>query len=132
MRLLDGLKITEYVQLVKNIFKMNETDLQMHVVNYIRMQYPKARFCASLGGIRTSISQARKAKKTGYWAGFPDLQICEPNHLYHGLFIEIKTEKGRATASQKQWIKALNERGYKAIICKGFSECKEQLDNYLI
>ena len=42
---------------------MNETDLQTHVVNYIRMQYPKARFCASLGGIRTSISQARKAKK---------------------------------------------------------------------
>ena len=44
---------------------MNETDLQMHVVNYIKMQYPKARFCASLGGIRTSISQAKKAKKTG-------------------------------------------------------------------
>ena len=111
---------------------MNETDLQMHVVNYIRMQYPKARFCASLGGIRTSISQAIKAKKTGYWAGFPDLQICEPNQLYHGLFIELKTEKGRATASQKQWIKALNERGYKSVICKGFMECKEQLDNYLM
>jgi hypothetical protein len=111
---------------------MNETDLQMHVVNYIRMQYPKARFCASLGGIRTSISQAKKAKKTGYWAGFPDLQICEPNHLYHGLFIELKTEKGRATASQKEWIKALNERGYKAVICKGFMECKEELDKYLM
>ena len=44
---------------------MNETDLQTHVVNYIRMQYPKARFCASLGGIRTTISQATKAKRTG-------------------------------------------------------------------
>jgi hypothetical protein len=107
---------------------MNETDLQTHVVNYIRMQYPKARFCASLGGIRTSISQARKAKKTGYWAGFPDLQITEP---YHGLFIEIKTEKGRATKSQKEWIKALNERGYKAVICKGFEECKKEIDKYL-
>ena len=80
---------------------MNETDLQMHVVNYIRMQYPKARFCASLGGIRTSISQAKKAKRTGYWAGFPDLQITEPNHNYYGLFIEIKTETGRATKNQR-------------------------------
>ena len=110
---------------------MNETDLQTHVVNYIRMQYPKARFCASLGGIRTSISQARKAKKTGYWAGFPDLQITEPNRLYHGLFIEIKTQTGRATKSQKEWIKALNDRGYKAVICKGFEECKNEIDKYL-
>jgi len=110
---------------------MNETDLQMHVVNYIRMQYPKARFCASLGGIRTSISQAKKAKRTGYWAGFPDLQITEPNHNYYGLFIEIKTETGRATKNQRDWIKALNERGYKAVICKGFEECKNEIDKYL-
>ena len=79
---------------------MNETDLQI-VVNYIRMQYPKARFCASLGGIRTSISQAKKAKKTGYWAGFPDLQICEPNHNYHGLFIEIKNRERKSNSITK-------------------------------
>ena len=111
---------------------MNETDLQMHVVNYIRMQYPKVKYCASLGGIRTNITQALKAKRTGYVKGFPDLQITESNHLYHGLFIEIKTEKGRATKSQKEWIKALNERGYKAVICKGFTECKKEIDKYLL
>ena len=111
---------------------MSESNLQTHVVNYIRMQYPKARFCASLGGIRTSMSQAKKAKANGYWAGFPDLQICEPNRNgYHGMFIEIKTEKGKATQIQKQWIKALNERGYKAVICKGFIDCKEEIDKYL-
>ena len=112
--------------------KMNEIDLQTHIVNYIKIKYPKVRFCASLGGIRTSISQARKAKKTGYWAGFPDLQICEPNRLYHGLFIEIKTEKGKPTKSQKEWVEALNKRGYKAVICKGFEQCKEELDKYLM
>ena len=110
---------------------MSESVLQTHIVNYIKMQYPKARFCASLGGIRTSMSQAKKAKANGYWAGFPDLQICEPNHNYHGMFIEIKTEKGYASQLQKQWIKALNERGYKAVICKGFIECKEEIDKYL-
>ncbi len=36
---------------------MSESDLQMNVVNYIKMQYPKAKYCASLGGIRTSITQ---------------------------------------------------------------------------
>jgi hypothetical protein len=110
---------------------MNETDLQTHVVNYIRMQYPKARYCASLGGLHTSVSQRIKGRKTGYVVGFPDLQICEPNKWYHGLFIEIKTETGRATKSQKEWIKALNERGYKAVICKGFEQCKNEIDKYL-
>ena len=110
---------------------MSESDLQMNVVNYIKMQYPKAKYCASLGGIRTSITQAKMAKRTGYVKGFPDLQITEARHHYHGLFIELKTAKGRATTYQKDWIKALSERGYRAVICKGFDECKKEIDWYL-
>ena len=71
------------------------------------------------------------AKRTGYVKGFPDLQITEARHQYHGLFIELKTTKGRPTAYQKDWIKALNERGYRAVICKGFDECKKEIDWYL-
>mgnify|MGYP003664685608 CR=1 FL=1 len=89
---------------------MSESDLQMNVVNYIKMQYPKAKYCASLGGIRTS---------------------TEARHNYHGLFIELKTTKGRPTTYQKDWIEALSERGYRAVICKGFDECKKEIDWYL-
>tara|TARA_R110002020_G_C16287613_1_gene772211 strand:+ start:1690 stop:2025 length:336 start_codon:yes stop_codon:yes gene_type:complete len=110
---------------------MSESDLQMNVINYIKMQYPKTRYCASLGGIRTTIIQAKIAKRTGYVKGFPDLQITEARHNYHGLFIELKTFKGRATIFQKDWINALNKRNYRAVICKGFNECKKELDWYL-
>ena len=110
---------------------MTEDDLQTIIVNYIKLQYPTARFCASLGGIRTGIKQAKKAKRTGYSKGFPDLQICEARKEYHGLFLEIKTNKGYATIYQKNWIEALNERGYKAVITKGFDEAKKVIDDYL-
>ena len=110
---------------------MSEMRLQSEVVRYISLQYPKARYCASLGGIYTSPSQARKAKLTGYSRGMPDLFIYEARNGFHGLAIEIKTIKGRATKEQKEWIEALNERGYKAAIVKGLPDILELIDGYL-
>ena len=112
------------------ICRMSEERLQSEVVKYIMLQYPKVRFCASLGGIYTGPRQAMKAKRTGYSRGFPDLQITEARKGYHGLFIEIKTHKGRATQVQKEWIEALKERGYKAEICKGLPAILELIDWY--
>ena len=110
---------------------MSEERLQSEVVKYIKLQYPKVRFCASLGGIYTGPRQAAKAKRTGYSRGFPDLQITEQRKGFHGLFIEIKTHKGTATQVQKEWIKDLQERGYKAEIAKGLPEILNLIDDYL-
>ena len=110
---------------------MSEDRLQSEVVRYISLQYPKARYCASLGGIYTGPRQAMKAKRTGYSKGFPDLFIYEARNGYHGLALEIKTIKGRATKEQKEWIEALNERGYKAAVVKGLPEILDCIDSYL-
>ena len=110
---------------------ISEDRLQSEVVKYIRYAYPKVRYCASLGGIRTTYKQAVKAKNTGYVKGFPDLFIYEPRNGFHGLAIEIKTIKGLATKEQKEWIDDLNERGYKAKICKGLPEILDVIDKYL-
>tara|TARA_R100000322_G_C5423314_1_gene186821 strand:- start:683 stop:1051 length:369 start_codon:yes stop_codon:yes gene_type:complete len=110
---------------------MTEHKLQASVIKYIKLKYPKIRYCASLGGIYTGPTQALKAKQTGYVRGFPDLQITEARGGYFGLFIELKTLKGRATAAQKEWIADLKERGYRAEICKGIDEIMKVIDNYL-
>ena len=110
---------------------VSEDRLQSEVVKYIQLQYPKARFCASLGGIYTGPRQAMKAKRNGYQRGFPDLQITEARKGFHGLFIEIKTYKGTATQVQKDWIKDLQDRGYRAEICKGLPEILDLIDSYL-
>ena len=114
---------------------INEDRLQREVIKYINYQYLKVRYCASLGGIRTSYKQAIKAKTNGYVKGFPDLFIYESRTIngkqYHGLAIEIKTIKGRPTKEQKEWIGALKERNYKAEIVKGLPAILELIDEYL-
>ena len=114
---------------------MSEERLQSEVIKYIKYQYPKIRYCGSAGGVYTGITQARKMVRTGYVKGFPDLFIYEARTIngkvYHGLAIEIKTIKGRATKEQKEWIDDLNDRGYKAKICKGLPEILDVIDKYL-
>ena len=110
---------------------MSEARLQSEVVRYISLQYPKARYCASLGGqYQPYQSQRNKARSTGYSKGFPDLFLYEARNGYHGLALEIKTIKGRATKEQKEWIEALNERGYKAVIVKGLPDILNCIDSY--
>ena len=112
---------------------MSESRLQSEVVRYISLQYPKARYCASLGGqYQPFQSQRNKARSTGYSKGFPDLFLSEARNGYHGLALEIKTIKGRATKEQKEWIEALNERGYKAVIVKGLPDILNCIDSYFL
>tara|TARA_R110002020_G_scaffold346394_2_gene560279 strand:+ start:1947 stop:2327 length:381 start_codon:yes stop_codon:yes gene_type:complete len=110
---------------------MSEQRLQSEVVKYLKYKYPSVRFCASGGGMRTFVTVAKRMKDAGYVKGFPDLQITEARGSFFGLFIELKTEKGRPTKEQKEWIKDLQDRGYKAIICKGIDETLKTIDDYL-
>jgi hypothetical protein len=107
-----------------------EAGVQFAIVQYIKVMYPNALYCASAGGMFTSMKQAIKMKMTGYVKGFPDLQICEPNEKYHGLFIEVKTDKGVVSKEQKEWIKQLNKRGYYATYVKGSEDAIKVIDAY--
>tara|TARA_R110002012_G_scaffold204477_1_gene374175 strand:+ start:1745 stop:2080 length:336 start_codon:yes stop_codon:yes gene_type:complete len=110
---------------------VNEQETQEAIVLYLQLKYKKIRFCASAGGVRTSITQARKMKRAGYVKGMPDLQIMEARQGKHGLFIELKTKTGRLTKEQKQWLEDLNKRNYLAKCCKGAGEAMDLIDWYL-
>lgn len=81
-------------------------------------------------GLR-SVQTGARLKKIGMQRGFPDLQILKPSGKYHGLFIEMKSLKGRPTSEQKQWIVELNSLGYYATVCRGFDEAKQVINDYL-
>ena len=109
-----------------------EALVQAAFCTYLKYNYPQVRYCASLGGIRTSMKQAVLAKKTGYVKGFPDMQILKVNHKYAGCFLEIKADKkSYPTKEQKEWLAYLNEAGYFAKVVKGLDECIETADWYL-
>ena len=78
------------------------------------------------------MNEAKRMKATGYKRGFPDVFVYEARGGFHGLAIELKKEKGgRVSQAQKDWLNALEMRGYKATVAKGFDEAVRVLELYL-
>ena len=82
------------------------------------------------GGSR-NIIEASKFKKMGVKAGVPDLQLIVPNGMVHGLWIELKAQKGRVQPSQKLFMQRLEDQGYMCKVCYGFEEAKHEIEKYL-
>ena len=90
----------------------------------------KTMFAIPNGGQR-SIVTATRLKKEGVRRGVPDIFAPIARGNYHGLFIEMKIENGRVSTHQLEYLKALNEAGYRAIICLGFDDARAKILEYL-
>jgi|ERR1051325_222582 hypothetical protein len=87
-------------------------------------------FAIPNGGHRHKLTAVR-LKAEGVKAGVPDICLPVARGGYHGLFIEMKAGKNKATDSQAMWISALIEQGYYARICNGVDEAQATLEWYL-
>ena len=83
------------------------------------------------GGSR-NIIEATKLKKMGVKAGVPDLQLIVPNGEVHGLWIELKAQKGKLQPSQKIMIQRLEAQGYMCKVCFGADEAINEIKKYLM
>ena len=54
-----------------------------------------------------------------------------PRGKYHGLYIEMKAGKNKATDNQSKWLEALNNQGYVAVVCAGCAQAVEVITKYL-
>lgn len=78
------------------------------------------------------MNEAKRLKAAGYKKGFPDVFVYEPRGAFHGLAIELKKEKGGSvSASQREWIAALEARGYHAVVAKGLEAAQMVIVDYL-
>lgn len=111
-----------------------EHRLQCACVNWFRLQYPthaSALFAVPNGGRRDRVSGA-KLKAEGVLPGVSDLILLLPRGRYHGLLIEMKTERGKQSPAQRDWQRDMVHRGYRYIVCRSFDEFREQIDDYLL
>lgn len=93
-----------------------ELDLLYHVPN---------------GGSRRK-SEAGRFKAEGVKAGVPDLFLPVALGGYHGMYIELKRQKGgRTSPEQERWIEALKKQGYFVALCRGWESAAKLLLFYL-
>lgn len=83
------------------------------------------------GGERRK-TEAMRFKAEGVKAGVPDLFLPVARGPWHGLFIEMKRQKGgKISDSQKKWLAALVSQGYLAEVCYGWKDAAALIEDYL-
>lgn len=108
-----------------------EDEIQAACVTWFRLQYPHLTlFAIPNGGQRNAITGALM-KKTGTLAGVADLFLCLSNGFRHGLFIEMKTPKGRQQPSQREFGKAVTEKDYGYVVCTSFDDFRRLIEAYV-
>lgn len=80
---------------------------------------------------KRSLILGRLYKRMGLRSGTPDIFIPYPTKSHHGLFIELKYGRNKATPAQESFIKRLREQGYAAEIIWGADNAIQFITNYL-
>lgn len=81
---------------------------------------------------RRSMATGGRLRAEGLKSGVPDLCLPSAHGKYHGLYIEMKrTQGGKTTPEQKEWLEALEVEGYKTALCRGADAAIETIMGYL-
>lgn len=87
-------------------------------------------FAIPNGGQRNIVT-ATKLKAEGVKSGVPDILLAYPSIGCHGLFIEMKSPKGKVSDNQREWLSALSANEYLTAVCYSFDEAKKVICEYL-
>ena len=82
------------------------------------------------GGHRHKAVAARM-KAEGVRAGVPDVFLPVPRGGFAGLYVEMKTRRGRVSEEQRQWIEGLRAQGYRVEVCRGWNAAREAIEEYV-
>jgi hypothetical protein len=112
---------------------MNEHEIQASLFKWLRMAHPKVErvsYAVPNAGKR-SVRAGMYYKAEGLKPGVPDICIPVSSQGFNGLYIELKTDGGKITENQQEWLDRLSEQGYRAVLCHGFEVARAAIDDYL-
>lgn len=88
-------------------------------------------FAIPNGGNRDRIT-GMLMKREGVKRGVPDIFLPWPSGPYHGLFIEMKTKKGKTTEEQETFLNWLAFNQYQAVVCRSTEQAIQVIERYLL
>lgn len=94
--------------------------------------WPELRWFAAVpnGGMRHK-REAAKLKAEGVNPGVPDYLMPVQRGGYVGLAIELKTDKGRVSPDQRDWLAHLQAQGWQAVVARGWEEAWGVVRDYM-
>jgi hypothetical protein len=112
--------------------KLSEHSIQTKVVQYVRIFHSDVLICAIPNGAGTTNFNRVKLMHEGLLSGMPDLFIAEARHGFNGLFLEMKTIRGKESRQQKKIRKQLNEKGYLVFLATNEDDAIDIIKKYLL
>jgi hypothetical protein len=102
----------------------DEDKLQATLWNLLSLRRRPNVLCWAVNNNPRSVVDGARLKRMGCLAGIPDLHF-----LVDGQYqvVEIKTEKGRLTPVQSNWLAKVRDHGGLADFGRGWDECCELL-----
>lgn len=108
---------------------MPEQIEQIKVCEYVR-QCTDLPFIHIANERRTSPQQGALLKRMGVVSGVADIFIPRAARRRNGLFIELKTLKGKPSPAQIKFLDDMNAENYFALICYGAEEAIETIKTF--
>jgi len=115
----------------------SEHEEQATFVDWLQLAHPDVLFhsipngAQFAGDLKRRVQQINKLKAEGLLPGTSDLLIAEPRGIYHGAYVEMKSERGTLSENQRWFLAEAEKRGYYTIIAHGFETAKEMAETYL-
>lgn len=112
--------------------KNEESKIQQSIIQTFRMVYPQYsnRLFSVPNGGKRGVVTATILKAEGAMRGVPDLVFTKPVKKYAGMFIEVKTPKGRLTPEQVAFIQEHRETHYCCVV-RSVEQFLNEIKNYL-
>lgn len=116
---------------------MTEDMIQIEVIKWskhpaVQKKYPElALLYHTANEWKCSVYRGAHLKRMGVKSGVPDLHLPVPRKGFHGLYIELKSAKGRVSDNQKWWLEHLTRQGNMCRVCHSVNETIDLLEEYL-
>jgi hypothetical protein len=110
---------------------MSESQIQQQMVKWFGYKYPECTLFAIPNGHKRNAITGAILKREGVVAGVADLFLMKANQKYNGLWIEVKTDKGKQSESQKEFQRKALREGYKYVICRSIEQFMNEVVIYI-
>lgn len=116
-------------------YRATEDDEQIALFQWAELaqrRYPELALLHHIpnGGQRHPATAAR-LKKMGVKRGVPDICLPAARGGYAGLYIELKVGRNTPSRAQKYWLDELTQNGYRAVVCRGAEEARDEILQYI-